>query len=49
MLIIDQDEIEIIQNFLYGISTYSYVNDNFTLDTSVKNILETKIFYGIFF
>ena len=40
--IIDQDEIKIIQTFLYGKPTYS-VNDNkLILDASIKYILETK-------
>ena len=47
--IIDQDEIEIIQTFLYGNSTYS-VNDNkLILDASIKYILETKRFDGPIF
>ena len=42
--IIDQDEIKIIQTFLYGNPTYS-VNDNkLILDASIKNILKTKRF-----
>ena len=42
--IIDQDEIKIIQIFLYGNSTYS-VNDNkLILDASIKYNLETKRF-----
>ena len=42
--IIDQDEIEIIQVFLYANSTYS-VNDNkLILDANIKYILETKRF-----
>ena len=42
--IIDQDEIKIIQTFLYGNPTYS-VNDNkLILDASIKYILETKRF-----
>ena len=42
--IIDQDEIKIIQNFIYGNSTHS-VNDNrLILDASLKHILETKRF-----
>ena len=40
--VIDQDEIKIIQTFLYGNPTYS-VNDNkLILDASIKYILETK-------
>ena len=47
--IIDQDEIKIIQTFLYGNSTYS-VNDNkLILDASIKYILETKRFDGPIF
>ena len=47
--IIDQDEIKIIQTFLYGNSTYS-VNDNkLILDASIKYILETKKFDGPIF
>ena len=47
--IIDQDEIEIIETFLYGNLTYS-VNDNkLILDASIKYILGTKIFDGPFF
>ena len=46
---IDQDEIKIIQTFLYGHSTYS-VNDNkLILDASIKYILETKRFDGPIF
>ena len=42
--IIAQDEIKIIQIFLYGNSTYS-VNDNkLILDASIKYNLETKRF-----
>ena len=42
--IIDQDEIKIIQTFLYRSPTYS-VNDNkLILDASIKYILETKRF-----
>ena len=44
--IIDQDELKIIQTFLYDNPTYS-VNDNkLTLDVSIKYILETKRFDG---
>ena len=44
--IIDQDEIKIIQTFLYGNPTCS-VNDNkLILDVSLKYILETKRFEG---
>ena len=47
--IIDQDEIKIIQTFLYGNPTYS-VNDNkLILDASIKYILETKRFDGPIF
>ena len=47
--IIDQDEIKIIQTFLYGNPTYS-VNDNkLVLDASIKFILETKRFDGPIF
>ena len=42
--IIDQDDIKIIQTFLYGNPSYS-VNDNrLILDASIKYILETKRF-----
>ena len=46
--IIDQDEIKIIQTFLYGNPTYS-VNDKLILDASIKYILETKRFEGPIF
>ena len=47
--IIDQDDIKIIQTFLYGNPTFS-VNDNkLILDASTKYILETKIFEGPIF
>ena len=47
--IINQDEIKIIQTFLYGNPTYS-VNDNkLILDASIKYILETKRFDGPIF
>ena len=47
--IIDQDEIKIIQTFLYGNPTYC-VNDNkLILDASIKYILETKRFDGLIF
>ena len=47
--IIDQDDIKIIQTFLYGNPTYS-VNDNkLILDASIKYILETKRFEGPIF
>ena len=47
--IIDQDEIKIIQTFLYGNSAYS-VNDNkLIFDASIKYILETKRFDGPIF
>ena len=47
--VIDQDEIKIIQTFLYGNPTYS-VNDNkLILDASIKYILETKRFDGPIF
>ena len=45
---IDQDEIKIIQTFLYGNPTYS-VNDKLILDASIKYILETKRFEGPIF
>ena len=47
--IIDQDDIKIIQTFLYGNPSYS-VNDNkLILDASIKYILETKRFEGPIF
>ena len=47
--IFDQDDIKIIQTFLYGNPTYS-VNDNkLILDASTKHILETKRFDGLIF
>ena len=47
--IIDQDEIKIIQTFIYGNPTSS-VNDNkLILDASIKYILETKKFDGPIF
>ena len=46
--IIDQDEIKIIQTFLYGNPTYS-INDKLILDASIKYILETKRFDGPIF
>ena len=47
--IIDQDDIKIIEAFLYGNKTYS-VNDNkLILDASIKYILETKRFEGPIF
>ena len=46
--IIDQDDIKIIQTFLYGNPTYS-VNDKLILDASIKYILETKRFDGPIF
>ena len=42
--IIDQDEIKIIQTFLYGNSTYSDNDNKLILDASIKYILETKRF-----
>ena len=42
--IIDQDEIKIIQTFLYGNPTYSVNNNKLILDASTKYILETKRF-----
>ena len=47
--IIDQDEVKIIQTFLYGNPT-CFVNDNkLILDASIKHILETKISDGPIF
>ena len=47
--IIDQDEIKIIQTFLYGNPTYS-VNDNkLILEARIRYILETKTFDGPIF
>ena len=47
--VIDQDDIKIIQTFLYGNPTYS-VNDNkLILDASIKYILENKRFEGPIF
>ena len=47
--IIDQDEIKIIQTFLYGNPTYS-VNDNkLVLDAGIKYIFETRRFDGPIF
>ena len=47
--IIDQDDMKIIQSFLYGNPSYS-VNDNkLILDASIKHILETKRFERPFF
>ena len=47
--IIDQDEIKVVQTFLYGNPTYS-VNDNkLILDARIKYILETKRFDGPIF
>ena len=42
--IIDQNEIRIIQTFLYGNSTYSVDENKLILDASMKYILETKRF-----
>ena len=47
--IIDQDDIKIIQNLLYGNPSYS-VNDNkLILNASIKYILKTKRFEGSIF
>ena len=42
--VIDQDEIKIIQTFLYGSLTYSANDNKLILDASIKYILETKRF-----
>ena len=47
--IIDQDEIKIIQTFLYGNSTYSINDNKLILDASMKYILKTKRFEGPIF
>ena len=47
--IIDQDEIKIIQTFLYGNPTYSINDNKLILDASIKYILETKRFEGPIF
>ena len=44
--IIDQDELKIIQTFLYDNPTYSVNDSKLTLDVSIKYILETKRFDG---
>ena len=47
--IIDQDEIKIIQTFLYGNSPYSVSDNKLILDARIKYTLETKIFDGPIF
>ena len=47
--IIDQNEIKIIQTFLYGNSTYSVNDKKLILDESIKYTLETKRFDGPIF
>ena len=44
--IIDQDDIKIIQTFLYGNPSYSINDNKLILDASIKYILETKRFEG---
>ena len=47
--IIDQDEIKIIQTFLYGNPTYSVDDNKLILDASIKYILETERLDGPIF
>ena len=47
--IIDQDEIKIIQTFLYGNPSYSVSDNKLILDASIKYIVETKRFDGPIF
>ena len=47
--VIDQDDIKIIQTFLYGNPTYSINDNKLILDASIKYILETKRFEGSIF
>ena len=47
--IIDQDEIKIIQTFLYGNPIHSVNDSKLISDTSVKYIMETKRYDGSIF
>ena len=47
--IIDQDDIKIIQTFLYGNRNFSLNDNKLILDASIKYILETKRFEGPIF
>ena len=47
--ITDQDDIKIIQTFLYGNPSYSINDNKLILDASIKYILETKRFEGPIF
>ena len=47
--IIDQDEIKIVQTFLYGNPNYSFNDNKLILDAIIKYILETKRFDGPIF
>ena len=47
--ITDQDDIKIIQTFLYGNPSYSVSDNKLILDASIKYILETKRFEGPIF
>ena len=47
--ITDQDEIKIIQTFLFEYPTYSVIDNKLILDANIKYILETKRFKGPIF